>query len=159
MSRIRNGERGFTLVELLAVVAIIAVLGAFITPNVIRAIEKSRVSGAVADSRVVKSAVQSYYYDTGQWPTESIAGTDPGFCTNPGVSGWSGPYLEHWPSVNPWGGTFTYSSGENQLFGGTVRYLRLSDVPDNALEKLQESLGSSNVKKDSSYLYILLSKD
>lgn len=143
----------------MGVVAIIAILGAFIAPNVIRSIDKSRISAAVADSRVVKSAVQSYYYDTGQWPTGNIAGGDPGFCMDPEVSGWNGPYLEHWPAQNPWGGTFTYYHGVSQLFGGTVRCLRLSGVPGGAVKKLVESLGSGNVKEDSSYLYILLSKD
>lgn len=159
MSRIWREEKGFTLVELLAVVAIIAVLGAVITPNVIRAIDKSKVSAAVADFRAVKSAAYAYYYDTGQWPLDSTGGGDPGFCTDPEVSGWNGPYLEHWPVQNPWGGTFTFYHGESQLFGGAVRCLRLSAVPDGTVEKLEESLGGSSIKKDFSYLYILLSKD
>jgi general secretion pathway protein G len=159
MMRLRGKEKGFTLVELLAVVAIIAFLGAVITPNVIRAIEKSKISAAVTDSRVAKSAAQAFYFDTGQWPSVSSGGGDPGFCENPGVTGWDGPYLEHWPSKNPWGGTFDYYVGEILLFGGTVRCLRLSGVPGGVVEKLKESLGGSNVKEDSQYLYILFSKD
>lgn len=101
----------FTLIELIVVIAIIAVLMAITAPNVFRAIEKAKISRAAGDMQVIKAAAMAYYADTGGWPLigigGTIRGTGAGFLTNNDgtgntVSSWKGPYLEKWPN-NPWG--------------------------------------------------------
>lgn len=134
-------EKGFTLVELITVVAIIAILGAVVAPNIIKAIEGSRVVAAISDVKIIKNAALAYYADTGQWPRspENGSNSDLGFLVDPdpGVNGWNGPYLESWPPKNPWGGVYSlsYSEAEEKLS------LQLSQVPASALDKLQEKLG------------------
>ncbi len=136
-------EKGFTLVELITVVAIIAILGAVVTPNIMKAIDGSRVVAAVSDVKIIKSAALAFYADSGQWPQSSggDSSSDPGFLKAPatGVVGWNGPYLESWPARNPWGGSYTLSF----TGAGEKLSLQLDKVPGSALAKLEEKLGSS----------------
>jgi prepilin-type N-terminal cleavage/methylation domain-containing protein len=61
-------SRGFTLIELAVVLAIIAVLAAVLTPMVTGYLDQARVSRAQADVRTVADAIKLYKRDTGQWP-------------------------------------------------------------------------------------------
>jgi len=104
MSRKKYQQQGFTLVELIVVIAIISVLAAVIAPSAFRAIEKAKCSRAIAESKVVKTAAFAYYTDTDFWPPQYRLTTalNP-FLTDPGVEGWEGPYVEKW-STHPWTG-------------------------------------------------------
>ncbi|HAA34652.1 MAG TPA: type II/IV secretion system protein [Firmicutes bacterium] len=150
-------KKGFTLVELLTVVVIIAILGAVIVPNLFRAVDKSRVTAAAADFRSIKSAALAYYSDTGKWPGDSPEGNDPGFLTDPGVPGWSGPYLEGWPGKNPWGGKYAFVHHDGQ--GGTAKCLRLDAVPQEAVEKLAEQLAGTVIQESEGYVYLILANN
>ena len=107
----RKSKKGFTLIELIVVIAIIAVLSAIIAPSAFMAIEKAKIARATSDMRAIKTGAMAYYTETGSWPLVgvggAIRGTGAGFITNNDgsgnpVTGWDGPYLERWP-VNPWG--------------------------------------------------------
>ncbi|GEA19164.1 prepilin-type N-terminal cleavage/methylation domain-containing protein [Moorella sp. E306M] len=167
-------QRGFTLVELLVVIAIIGILAAIVAPNAFKAIEKGKVAAAEADYKAIKAAALNYYTDTGVWPED---GTDSeGFVTEPSptVDGWNGPYLERWPSKNPWGGTYTYMKQDDSstLWGAPARWLQLTDVPGapsdgnsnnatGAAKQLLNDLGSDVVKfaNGSRDTHILISKE
>jgi len=88
---------GFILIELIVVIGIIAILAAIVAPNAFKAIEKAKISRAISETRTIKTAALSYYSDTGTW-SPRYRPTDPlnPFLTNPGVSGWDGPYVEKW---------------------------------------------------------------
>ncbi|MEW6425573.1 MAG: prepilin-type N-terminal cleavage/methylation domain-containing protein [Bacillota bacterium] len=154
-------NRGFTLVELLVVIAIIGILAAIIAPNAFKAIEKGKVAAAEADYKAIKAAALNYYTDTGTWPANEAANT--GFVVTDNVTGWNGPYLERWPSKNPWGGTYTYKkgdSGSTLLWGNPARWLELTSVPDASFSRLQADLGTDVVKKNSDgTVCILISKE
>ncbi|WP_035108150.1 prepilin-type N-terminal cleavage/methylation domain-containing protein [Desulfovirgula thermocuniculi] len=170
--KLRN-NRGFTLVELLVVIAIIGILAAIITPNAFKAIEKGKVAAAEADYKAIKAAVLNFYTDTGKWPlsnNETSPPADAYLVTQPqsGYNGWNGPYLERWPSKNPWGGTYTYKNGNSGDlgWGNPARWLELTNVPGassnptSAAKQLQTDLGSDVVKVNSSNVVcILISKD
>ncbi|SHJ08997.1 prepilin-type N-terminal cleavage/methylation domain-containing protein [Desulfofundulus thermosubterraneus] len=163
---------GFTLVELLVVIAIIGILAAIITPNAFKAIEKGKVAAAEADYKAIKAAVLNYYTDTGQWPG---MGSDNGsretemFVTGVNVpNGWNGPYLERWPSKNPWGGYYKFVNwtANDSPWGSPARWVELSSVPGangnsstGAAKRLQDDLGEDVVKFDGSLVKILVSKD
>lgn len=60
--------RAFTLIELLIVVAIIAVLAAIAVPNFLEAQARSKVARVVADHRTVITALEMYRVDTNNYP-------------------------------------------------------------------------------------------
>jgi general secretion pathway protein G len=140
-------QRGFTLVELLVVIAIIGILAAIIAPNAFKAIEKGKVAAAEADYKAIKAAALNYYTDTGEWPNDGAANT--GFVQSDGKTGWNGPYLERWPSKNPWGQTYVYNKDNDKDFDGnsstTERYLTISSVPLSAAKRIDADLdGTEN---------------
>jgi len=63
-----NGKRAFTLIELLIVVAIIAILAAIAVPNFLEAQTRSKVSRCAADMRTIRTALESYRVDTNKYP-------------------------------------------------------------------------------------------
>jgi prepilin-type N-terminal cleavage/methylation domain-containing protein len=70
-------SKGFTLIELAVVLAIIAVLAAVLTPMVTGYLDQARIARAQADTRTASDAVKLYRRDTGQWPVYASA-TDQG---------------------------------------------------------------------------------
>ncbi|MFH0794063.1 MAG: prepilin-type N-terminal cleavage/methylation domain-containing protein [bacterium] len=63
-----NANRAFTLIELLTVVAIIAILAAIAVPNFLEAQIRSKISRTVSDMAVVSAALRSYYADNNHYP-------------------------------------------------------------------------------------------
>ncbi len=61
-------KRAFTLIELLIVVAIIAILAAIAVPNFLEAQMRAKVSRAKTDLRTIKTAVECYRVDHNQVP-------------------------------------------------------------------------------------------
>lgn len=66
-------ERAFTLIELLIVVAIIAILAAIAVPNFLEAQARSKVSRCKADMRTLATAFESYYVDNNSYPPDFSA--------------------------------------------------------------------------------------
>lgn len=67
--RLRRSERGFTLVELMVVVAVIGVLSTIAIPLYVNVQARSRVAKAQADSRTLASAVSIYGAHMGSIPS------------------------------------------------------------------------------------------
>jgi len=61
-------SRAFTLIELLIVVAIIAILAAIAVPNFLEAQTRAKVSRVRADMRTAKTAIESYAVDNNKYP-------------------------------------------------------------------------------------------
>jgi len=61
-------SKGFTLIELAVVLAIIAVLAAVLTPMVTGYLDQARTARAQADVRTIADAIKLYNRDTGRWP-------------------------------------------------------------------------------------------
>ncbi|HOE95113.1 MAG TPA: prepilin-type N-terminal cleavage/methylation domain-containing protein [Candidatus Sumerlaeota bacterium] len=68
LQRARRDRLAFTLIELLIVVAIIAILAAIAVPNFLEAQTRSKVARAQADLRSVKTALESYVVDNNEYP-------------------------------------------------------------------------------------------
>ena len=67
-------KRAFTLIELLIVVAIIAILAAIAVPNFLEAQTRAKVSRTRADMRSVATAVESYFVDRRAYPAHIVRG-------------------------------------------------------------------------------------
>jgi type II secretion system protein G len=66
-----QSRKAFTLIELLIVVAIIAILAAIAVPNFLEAQTRAKVSRVRADVRSVATALETYRIDTNQYPPET----------------------------------------------------------------------------------------
>lgn len=61
-------QKGYTLIELLIVVAIIGLLAAIAIPNLINALQRSRQKRTMADMRAISEAVEMYHQDISAFP-------------------------------------------------------------------------------------------
>lgn len=75
-------QRAFTLIELLIVVAIIAILAAIAVPNFLEAQIRAKISRAKSDMRTLALACESYRIDDGKYPIMPFfpSGPRPGIC-------------------------------------------------------------------------------
>lgn len=110
--RVADGEAGLTLVEMIVVLAIIALVAALIVPNVIGRPDEARVTVANTDLRTISAALKMYRLDNGDYPT-----TEQGLAAlaeQPTMA----PIPRHWPAegylsplpVDPWGRPYVYRS-------------------------------------------------
>jgi general secretion pathway protein G len=99
--------RGFTLLELLVVVAIIGLLVAYVGPRYVSQIGKSEVAAARAQIDALSKALDAFRLDTGRYPT-----TEQGLAAlraqPAGVVRWNGPYLQKDVPLDPWGKPYVY---------------------------------------------------
>lgn len=66
--RLEHNNEGFTLIELVLVVAIVGILSTLAIPNYLGFLEKARVARAVAELNAIAKDIQGYAYATGQYP-------------------------------------------------------------------------------------------
>jgi general secretion pathway protein G len=111
---------GFTLMEMLVVLGIIALLATLVAPQVVRYLSKAKTDTAVIQIKNLQTAIELYFLDTGQYP-----GADPGLSalvSKPiDQENWNGPYLRSKEGlIDPWNRPFNYVSpgkrGEYDLF-------------------------------------------
>jgi general secretion pathway protein G len=65
----RNRQSGFTLIEIMVVVVILAVLGALVVPKILENVDKARVTRAASDIRAIETALDLYRLDNFKYPT------------------------------------------------------------------------------------------
>ena len=106
----RTVERGFTLVEMLVVISIIALIMALVAPRVLNFLADSKVKAAKIQIQSLGSALDLYALDTGHYPSSS-EGLDALMHRPSGETSWSGPYLKGNVVPNdPWGRQYIYRS-------------------------------------------------
>ena len=111
MNRLRR-PRGFTLIEIVIAVAILAVLAAVVMPRVIGRVDEARVARAKSDVQALLTALNLYKLDNFNYPSTE-QGLDalvaqPG--GQPEARNWKqGGYIERLPT-DPWGNDYQYLS-------------------------------------------------
>lgn len=135
--RYRRGERlssqaGFTLVEMLVVLAIIGMVMSLVGPRVMNYLTDSKVKAAKIQVESLSSAIELFYLDTGRYPLESeglVALAKP----PSSLSTWNGPYLKSGiVPLDPWGQPYRYKSDRGRNY--VVSYVSpdardVSEVP------------------------------
>jgi general secretion pathway protein G len=109
--------RGFTLVELLVVLAILGLLVGLVGPRVMKTLGTSKTKTARIQIEELSGALDIYRLELGRYPTTS-EGLQ-ALVEKPGdMENWSGPYLKkNYVPKDPWGFEFEYQSpGEHGSF-------------------------------------------
>jgi len=100
---------GFTLLELLVVVAIIGLLAGYVGPKYFGQIGKAEVKAARAQIDGLEKALDAYRLDVGRYPTTE-QGLNALVVQPGGVAKWQGPYLKKALPPDPWGKPYVYKS-------------------------------------------------
>ena len=120
LKKLTNKRAGFTLVEIMIVVAIIALLAAIAVPGFLRARKRSQASKIINDLRMIDSAVDQYAIETSKKTGDTVS-----------VADWTN-YVKK--------DTVLYQTGAD-LFGnsyGTQTVDSLPRVPTNAYNTLSD---------------------
>ena len=118
--------KGFTIVELVTILTIIAVVGAIAVPRLSNYFEDSDQAAFISDLRSIARAAECYKLETDFWPEDSSSGVFPR---------WMDDYYrrEKWEAGTPVGGVW---DAEYESFGCTssvgVHFYRLKPYRDDA---------------------------
>ena len=106
----RQAEQGFTLVEMLVVITIIALVMGLVGPRVLNYLTQSKVKTAKIQIESFESALDLFFLDAGRYPTTSEGLS--ALVQRPGSTVvWSGPYLKgNTVPTDPWGSPYIYRS-------------------------------------------------
>ena len=103
----RRRQAGFTLLEILVVIAILGLLIGLVAPAVLRQLGSARTSIAKQSIERLGTILDMYKLDVGSYPS-----TDQGLKAlterPPGVDAWNGPYLKGATPVDPWNHPYVY---------------------------------------------------
>jgi general secretion pathway protein G len=117
--RKRSTCAGFTLLELLVVVAIIGLLAGYVGPRYFSQIGKSEIQLTRAQIDALGKTLDQYRLDTGHYPS-SEQGLAALFARPANEPKWAGPYLKKAVPLDPWGHAYVYvlpgEHGEYDLF-------------------------------------------
>lgn len=114
----RSGkERGFTLIELMVVLVILAMLATIAAPRVSKYLGRAKTQTATVQVEAIGAAVDAFILDVGRPPSES-EGLNSLLTPPSGAPGWDGPYIKKAASLtDAWGRPFRYRSpGQNSEY-------------------------------------------
>ena len=113
-------DDGFTLLELLVVLGILALLASFAAPQVQRYMGQARTESARTQLSAISTALELYALDNAGYPSQSV-GLASLIQAPPGAVRWRGPYLKKAEGlIDPWGRPYVYrfpaAAGGFQVF-------------------------------------------
>jgi general secretion pathway protein G len=123
---------GFTLIEILVVIAVISVLAALVAPNVFRHVGTAKDAAARSQMEMLGAALDAYRLDNGRYPTtrQGLEALWQEPTQEPRPSGWRGPYLRKAVPADPWGTPYIYTSpAERSPRGFDLTSLGADGVP------------------------------
>jgi general secretion pathway protein G len=111
----RRRRRGFTLMEILLVLAILVVLGSLVTIGYVTVQKNANMDAARTQIKMLDDAVDQYRLGVGKYPSEeqgleSLRVQPPDAPPNK----WRGPYLESDIPLDPWGNAYIYEETQDQ---------------------------------------------
>ena len=113
-----KSRRGFTLIEIMLVVIILATLAAMVMPRLTGRSEKAKVAVAKADIEShLATALKLYELDNGNFPmtAQGLEALLEESTIAPVPGNWNGPYIDK-PPLDPWGRPYAYvAPGDHNL--------------------------------------------
>ena len=103
-----SSQSGFTLIEVLLVVAILGILAGVVVVNFSGKGKGARIKATRTSIAAIATAIDMYEVDTGRFPSSLD-----GLVKSDGSANWSGPYLRGNVPMDSWGTPFSYSTEAN----------------------------------------------
>ncbi|MDX1491389.1 MAG: type II secretion system major pseudopilin GspG [Pseudohongiellaceae bacterium] len=102
----KQSEGGFTIIELLIVMAILGMLAVMVAPNLFSKADGARRDAALSQISAVSSVLSQHRLDVGRYPDDLE-----GLIENTtGRASWDGPYIQNSVPKDPWGNEYFYES-------------------------------------------------
>ena len=108
----KSRRSGFTLIEILVVITVIAILASLVTPMVFRNVGDAKVSAARAQVEIFGLALDAYRLDNDYYPSTSqgLQALRQVPAGEPAARNWRGPYLKKDVPLDPYGRPYVYRS-------------------------------------------------
>lgn len=173
-SQFMRNEQGFTLIEMIGVIAVIAILASMVAPKIFSTIQDARINALMSAAKTYESAVTKYYADLGTVQPLNAAGTpaidatgnsatvtslparlilakqDPLVGTTNLWPKFNGPYLEKFNTLSPPFGTQIFMPSAVSVAYGTAT------TAANVGFDLKGTTGNSTIPTNSTVDYIQL---
>lgn len=121
--KMKNSKKGFSLLEMLTVIAIIGVLGSFVVTTLQGVQVEARKGAASNQLTTINKSMQQLYFETGVYPSGrtdicetvvpddneiALSDNNSGIAANgAGFANWGGPYMSEVP-MDPWGNPYLW---------------------------------------------------
>jgi general secretion pathway protein G len=104
----RRAQAGYSLLEILIVLAIIALIVALVGPRLFAQLDHAKVTTARVQVKSLETALQTMELDIGRYPTQSEGLALLVDADRKATPGWNGPYLSSGLPNDPWGHAYVY---------------------------------------------------
>lgn len=108
----RQDQQGFTLIEILVVVAVLSILAALVAPNIFGHLGTAKDAAARSQMEMIGAALDAYRLDNGRYPTtaQGLEALRNPPTIEPQPRNWRGPYLRREVPMDPWDYPYTFVS-------------------------------------------------
>jgi len=116
----KSKQKGFTLIELMVVITILALLGGIVAPQVIGRLRQAKPKKAAIDLKGIVLGLDMYAADNGQYPTteQGLQALITKPTTPPEPLDWNGPYVKPTNFKDPWGVVYVYVTPSTHIDEG-----------------------------------------
>lgn len=102
---------GFTLIEILIVMAILAMLAVMVAPNLFNQAEGAKRDAALSEIATLEAALDTHRLDVGSYP-DTLEGL---MVNDSGRASWNGPYLRREVPKDPWENEYEYQGSGREF--------------------------------------------
>jgi len=140
-------SRGFTLVELLVVIIVIAIIAALAVPKFASRVYRSRESRLRGDLQTLRNALERFHMDTGVWPAtinHLARTTAPATCIDDDAT----PSAVAWPAGVSWQGPYVTNAHGCAIGSYDYQVVRVGNHNEARVNSDSSAIGSNGVSYD-----------
>jgi general secretion pathway protein G len=128
----KNNEAGYSLLEILIVLAIMGLLATLVAPRLFTQLDRSKITAARAQAKSIRLALDSFKLDTGRYPSQQEGLKVLMAAPQNDNGSWFGPYMDGKLPNDPWGNSFVYEQPKLDSNGRELSPHVISLGSDNA---------------------------